>query len=205
MPERILIFQYLFNIGYQFFLLLMVWGGLRLKKVKIRDLIGGRWATPEDFLVDAAIAIGCCLGFFVMLAIAGSLMGMANPAQLKEAKKLAEMLGPQSGVSMVFFVLLSCTAGLVEEILFRGYLQRQIGALTGNVYAGLFGSAILFGQGHGYEGTRRMVLITMLGIMFGLLAVLRKSLRPGMMAHALFDSMQGVLLWLVRKGAVPLG
>jgi membrane protease YdiL (CAAX protease family) len=49
-----------------------------------------------------------------------------------------------------------------------------------------------------------MVLIAVLGAMFGVLALLRKSLRPGMIAHGLFDSLQGVLLWLVRKGAIPL-
>jgi membrane protease YdiL (CAAX protease family) len=49
-----------------------------------------------------------------------------------------------------------------------------------------------------------MVLIAMLGILFGVLALVRKSLRPGMMAHALFDSLQGIVLWLVRKGAIPL-
>ena len=140
----------------------------------------------------------------IMLAAVGQLLGMRNPSQINEAKRLANMLGPQSGRSMAIFVLLSCTAGLVEEILFRGYLQRQIGALSGNIYVGLIGSAVFFGLGHGYEGTRRMVLIAVLGVMFGLLALLRKSLRPGMMAHALFDSLQGVVLWLVRKGAIPL-
>jgi hypothetical protein len=102
------------------------------------------------------------------------------------------------------FVLLSCTAGFVEEILFRGYLQRQITALSGNAYVGVVGSAIFFGAGHGYEGARRMVLIAVLGLMFGLLTLLRKSLRPGMMAHAFFDSLQGALLWSVRKGAFPM-
>lgn len=203
-PEKVLILQYGITIGFELFLLLLVWIGLRLKKVKLRELIGGRWDTPEDFLLDIAIAVGFCVGSLVVLAVIGRLVGLGNPNQVKEVKRLADMLGPQSAVSMTLFVLLSCTAGFVEEIVFRGYLQRQIGALTGNVYAGLIGSAIFFGLGHGYEGTRRMVLIAMLGILFGLLALVRKSLRPGMMAHALFDSLQGVVLWLVRKGAIPL-
>ena len=86
----------------------------------------------------------------------------------------------------------------------RELLVVAYSALSGNAYVGLIGSAILFGLGHGYEGARRMVLIAVLGAMFGLLALLRKSLRPGMMAHAFFDSLQGVLLWLVRKGAFPM-
>ena len=204
-PERILILQYGVTIGFEFFLLLLVWVGLRLKGVKLRELIGGRWQAVEDFLLDFVIALGFVVAALVMLAGVSSLLGMRNASQVSEVKRLANMLGPQSGVSMAMFVLVSCTAGLVEEILFRGYLQRQISALSGNIYVGLIGSAILFGLGHGYEGARRMVLIAVLGAMFGLLTLLRKSLRPGMMAHALFDSLQGVLLWLVRKGAIPLG
>jgi hypothetical protein len=202
--ERDLILQYSLTIAFEFFLLLVVWVGLRLKGTKLRDVIGGRWQSFEDFLLDFAMAIGFVIAALVVLAIVGQLLGMRNPSQINEAKKLANMLGPQSGRSMMIFVLLSCTAGLVEEILFRGYLQRQISALSGNAYVGLIGSAILFGAGHGYEGARRMVLIAVLGAMFGLLALLRKSLRPGMMAHAFFDSLQGALLWLVRKGAFPM-
>lgn len=196
--------QYGVTIGFELFLLLLVWVGLALKGTKMRELIGGRWATVEDFLLDLALAVGFVVVAVVVLAILSGVLGMRNPSQVGEVKRLANMLGPQSKASMGIFVLVSCTAGLVEEILFRGYLQRQIGAITGNIYAGLIASAILFGLGHGYEGARRMVLIALLGAMFGVLTLLRKSLRPGMMAHAFFDSLQGVLLWMVRKGAIPI-
>ena len=196
--------QYGITIGFEFFLLFLVWFGIAQKGVKLRDLIGGRWATVEDFLLDFAMAVGFVMATLLMLFGVSSLLGMRNPSQIGEVKRLANMLGPQSGASMAMFIAVSCVAGLVEEILFRGYLQRQISALSGNVYVGLVASAILFGLGHGYEGARRMVLIAVLGLMFGVLALLRKSLRPGMMAHALFDSLQGVVLWLLRKGVIPL-
>ncbi len=202
--ERTLMLQYGVTIGFELFLLLLVWVGLALKGTKMRELIGGRWATIEDFLLDLALAVGFVVVAIVGLALLSAALGMRNPSQVSEVKRLANMLGPQSRASMGVFILVSCTAGLVEEILFRGYLQRQLGAITGNINIGLIASAILFGLGHGYEGARRMVLIALLGAMFGGLALLRKSLRPGMMAHAFFDSLQGVLLWMVRKGAIPI-
>ena len=55
--ERVLILQYAITIGFELFLLALVWVGLKLKNVKMRDLIGGRWKSPEDFLLDVAIAI----------------------------------------------------------------------------------------------------------------------------------------------------
>jgi uncharacterized protein len=46
-----------------------------------------------------------------------------------------------------------------------------------------------------------MVLIFVFGTMFGFLALWRKSLRPGMMAHALYDSVAGIgLFYVARKG-----
>ena len=57
-------------------------------------------------------------------------------------------------------------------------------------------SALIFGLSHAYEGQQRMILITVYGAMFGTLAILRKSLRPGMIAHAWHDTFQGALLML---------
>lgn len=198
------IFEYAFTIGFEFVLLLIVWLGIRSRGVTIRELIGGRWASVEDVLIDIGFAIGFWVVALVVLGGLGYLLGLAKGAQAGEAKKLAEALAPDSPAALVMFILLSIVAGFVEEIIFRGYLQKQFAALTGNIYAGLIIQAILFGAGHGYEGARRMLLIAVFGTMFGLLALWRKSLRPGMMAHTLHDSMAGVGLYLVKRGIVPM-
>jgi hypothetical protein len=201
--QRVLIIQYAATIGFEVFLFLLVWWGLRLRKTSMRELIGGRWNTPEHFLLDVALAAGFWLVSLLVLAGVGYALGLADPSQTKEIKKLAEVVAPQGGASVVIWILLSTVAGLVEEILFRGYLQRQIGALTGNIYVGLIVSAIIFGSGHGYEGTRRMVLIAVYGALFGILALGRKSLRPGMMAHAWHDAFAGIMLRVLsQKGAL---
>src|ERR1700731_4012840 len=41
----------------QFVLILLIWFGIRLRGVRMRDLIGGRWKTVEAFLLDVALAI----------------------------------------------------------------------------------------------------------------------------------------------------
>jgi membrane protease YdiL (CAAX protease family) len=63
---------------------------------------------------------------------------------------------------------------------------------------GVLISAIIFGASHGYEGVPRMILIGIYGLMFGLLAWWRKSLRAGMMAHAWHDAISGVFLRLLK-------
>jgi len=50
-----------------------------------------------------------------------------------------------------------------------------------------------------------MFLIFIYGAMFGLLAMWRKSLRPGMMAHAWHDAFQGIVLFIAaRSGVIPM-
>jgi membrane protease YdiL (CAAX protease family) len=201
--ERMRITQYAFTIVLEFFLLFLVWIGLRLKKTTIRELIGGRWDTPEAFLLDVAIAAGFWIVAFVVLGGLGYALGMTRASQTEETKKLAEILGPHSVGGLAVFVSLSFVAGFVEEIIFRGYLQRQIAQWTGNIYWGLLCSALLFGASHGYEGTRRMIVIFVFGAMFGFLALWRKSLRPGMMAHGWHDAFSGALLFFFARHGFP--
>ena len=59
--------------------------------------------------------------------------------------------------------------------------------MTGSAGWAVLIQAIVFGIGHLYEGVGPVVRITMFGVLFGLLAVWRKSLRPGMIAHAWSD------------------
>ena len=203
-PKNLRLLQYAATIAFEFFLLLLVWIGLRLKRTKIRELIGGRWNTSEDFLIDVGIASGFWLASGLVLAGVGYLLGLTDPSQVSDIKQRLQGIVPQTGLEIAAWVCLSSIAGFVEEIVFRGYLQRQIAAISGNFFLGLIASATVFGAGHGYEGERRMLLIAVYGIMFGLLAHWRKSLRPGMMAHALQDSLAGVALrFLSKSGSLP--
>lgn len=194
--------QYAATVALEFFLLFLVWIGLRLNGTKIRDLIGGRWDSFEDFLLDVAIAFGFLVVAYGTVLGLSFALGLAKPSQMDQAKKLASMLAPHTWYALLVFILLSMVAGFVEEIIFRGYLQRQLATLSGKTYVGLVLSALVFGGGHGYEGAPRMFLIFILGLLFGCLALWRKSLRPGMIGHALFDSAQGFLLYLATKMGV---
>ena len=203
--ENARIVQYAATIFLELFLLLVVWIGLRLKQTKLRELIGGRWDNVEAFLLDVAIAIAFWVVAYGTIVGLSYAFGLAKASQIGEAKKLAGMLAPHTWLGLLIFIALSNVAGFVEEVLFRGYLQRQITAISGNIYVGLIVSAVIFGAGHGYEGSRRMVLIVILGLMFGLLARWCKSLRPGMIGHAFFDSFQGVLLFVATRLGILSG
>jgi membrane protease YdiL (CAAX protease family) len=197
--SRARLLQYGLTIAFEFFLLFLVWIGLRLRRVRIREIIGGRWNTPEDFLLDIGIAAGFWVAAAAVLLGLGLLLRLNDPSQVNDIKQRLGSIIPHTALDTALWIGLSATAGFVEEILFRGYLQRQIAAIAGNLWIGLAVSAVIFGAGHGYEGVRRMLLIVVYGAMFGILAHFRKSLRPGMMAHAWHDALAGIILRFFPK------
>ncbi len=95
---------------------------------------------------------------------------------------------------MALWVALSVSAGICEEALYRGYLQRQFMALTKNAPAGILLSGAAFGCAHSYQGLRWAVVIGLEGALLGAMAHWRKSVRPGMIAHAFKDSVAPVLM-----------
>lgn len=156
--------------------------------VSMRDLVGGSWARPIDVLRDLAIAIGFLIlcGFGVVNGVGYLLKAAPNEA--------FRNLIPQSGTEVVLYLMLSLTAGFCEEVIFRGYLQRQFAALTNVAVGGIVLQGIAFGAGHGYQGWKFMLVISVYGTLFGLLAHWRRSLRPGMITHFVQDGVGGLVM-----------
>jgi membrane protease YdiL (CAAX protease family) len=186
---------YLRNIGWEWLAVLYVWLGIR-RRITLRSLVGGRWSSAEDVAADLSLGIALWLIILMSIAILAVALGMfqGNPAQsLHEARERFGFLIPNTAVEVAVFVCLSATAGICEEIIFRGYLQRQFSALIGSVAPAIVLQAALFGAAHGYEGGKRMALIAFEGVLLGVVAVWRRSLRPGMVAHATQDAISGIV------------
>ena len=195
--------QYVLQMVWEWLVFAYVVFGLRLSGLSLRELIGGRWNSVEDVLLDVAVAFGFWIAALISLSAIGYAMHLTGTtdvgSKIEDIRKQIGFLAPRTRLDLAVFIVLSVTAGFVEEIVFRGYFQRQFSALTRNVWIGAIVSALLFGSAHGYEGAKRMLLIAIFGMMFSTLTILRKSLRPGMMAHAIHDSFTGVLLRFVLR------
>jgi membrane protease YdiL (CAAX protease family) len=99
---------------------------------------------------------------------------------------------PQRAVEILLWIGVSMSAGVCEELVFRGYFQKQFEALAHSRWAAFFLQAMLFGIAHGYQGIEACVKIACFGGVYGLFALWRKSLRPGMIAHAWSDVLSGI-------------
>jgi membrane protease YdiL (CAAX protease family) len=176
--------------------------GTRLKKTPLRELLGERRHGARELLID----VGAAAVFWVLsLTVLGALALLLRMLHFGSAQKQISQLAPTTLAEGVLWIALSITAGICEEFLFRGFLQQQFARASGRVWVGVVVSAVLFGCAHGYEGIAGMLMITVYGALFSMLALRRGSLRAGMIAHAWHDSITGVALWMLNRAHVPLG
>lgn len=179
---------YFTQIAFELILFSYVWLlGLKLKGTSMREIIGGRWATLKDFVRDVGAALGFWLIVAFVLLILNKILGQNTTL------RTIQPLLPQNATEIGVWILLCATAGFCEEFIFRGYLQRQFFAVTGSEAWAIALQGIVFGSAHGYQGWKGVVTIMIYGAMFGILANMRKSLRPGMMQHAGQDIFSGIV------------
>jgi len=168
-------------IASEWVLWLYIWiGSCQKGAVPMRELIGGRWRTVKSVLLDIGFAAGFWLVWCVVAWAIGSVFGPGD-------SKPSSFLSPTGPVEVALWVIMSMTAGFCEELVYRGYLQKQLLALTGSATLAITVQASLFGVGHWYQGAKKVIIIAVLGALFGVLAHWRKSLRPGILSHAWED------------------
>lgn len=184
--------RYAAGILVEGLLFLIAWWGLRMRRVRIADLIGLRRGELARDVGAAAIFWTIAI---IVLACIGIVLRLLH---FGEPQKAIAQLAPQSPLEMLIWIALSVTAGFVEEFVFRGYFLRQFSSPLHQLWLGTIASSLLFGCSHAYEGAAGMIAITVYGAMFCGLAILRRSLRPGMIAHGWHDIFTGAMLALAH-------
>lgn len=104
-----------------------------------------------------------------------------------------------SGLNQVLLSLMIVTiVAVVEETVFRGYLILRFTAVSGNRVAAVILPSMVFALGHGYEGLAGTVTVFLLGILFALIYLWRKSLVAPIVIHFLTDFTSIVLPALLQ-------
>lgn len=114
-----------------------------------------------------------------------------------------ERLGPHlSGASAGGIVLLAASAGLGEELLFRGVIQEWLAERYGFALA-LAGASLLFGAGH-WLSASYAALAAVIGAWLGAVFALTGNLLVPIVAHAVYDVVAlAVLARRARADAAP--
>ena len=183
-----------FLLVSEWVLFFIAWIGVRrYGKMSVSELIGGKWKGTAEILRDVGLGL---LTFAGLLVIAVVLQRALAPYQ-HDAGAMRAMM-PKNRVEALCLLALTVSAGFVEEFVFRGYLQKEFTAITGNAVVATILQILLFMQGHVYQGLVRLIPVGVLGLLLTGVALWRKSLKPGMIGHALGDSLGGILFFVNR-------
>ena len=146
------------------------------------------------------LSLTCCL-----LALAPFLMGLIKPKiRIRYTKTVAKtnfsFMFPSTKIERIYFAVLSVSAGVCEEIIFRSFLIAYSYAFGMNVFWALAASSLLFGINHGYQGFSGIIKTAIGGCVFGLLFFTTGSIWIAMLLHAAIDAS---VLYNYRPDLVP--
>ncbi len=100
----------------------------------------------------------------------------------------------KNALEMLVALVLVIVVALTEETIFRGYLMLRFKMVFGSSFWSVLLSAFIFSLGHGYEGTAGIITIGVLGVVFCLVYMWRKSLTAPIIMHLLQDTVSIVLV-----------
>ncbi len=188
---------YIFTIAFEWILLAFVWWGLHMRRVPMKSLLGEHHKGWSGFGRNLAYAaVFWVIAYFVLagssLLLKALHVGKPGPPQ----KVIA--LAPTTPLDFLMWFLVCLSAGICEELVFRGYLLRQFSSIGGKIWIGVVLSSLVFGASHGYEGMAVMIVIFVYGVLFCLLVLKSKSLVPGMIAHGWQDFFTGIAIAVLQ-------
>ncbi|HEY0703239.1 MAG TPA: type II CAAX endopeptidase family protein [Candidatus Acidoferrales bacterium] len=182
--HSLMIRSYLISIALEWVIAYWAWIGVHWRGGTLRDLTGGRWTSWLGVATDVAIALPFWVVWeftaWLVHRIVDRMQTPTTPYQL-----------PIGVLEVSLWILLSISAGVCEELVFRGYLQNQFRAATRSMAAAVILQGLIFGLAHTYQGWKQVIVIAALGILYGVLAAWRRNLRANMIAHAWSDIYEG--------------
>lgn len=124
-----------------------------------------------------------------------SLVGLVAVRALGVRERaLLRYLLPRTRAEKLEFAGVSATAGVTEELVFRGFLIPALVLAGASVAVATTVSCVLFGFLHGYQGVAGTLRAGLLGLLLAVPLLLTGSILPSMLAHAAIDLVSG--LWL---------
>lgn len=148
----------------------VVWAG--------QTRVGGWGAVPAYFGLTRPginLALGGLAGIVMAFVIGGLLLGAEHLGWVEENPQVEQLLRV---LTWPLIIGLSLQAGITEELLFRGVVQKYIGP---------YWQALVFGLAHFQQGWIGFVITGLIGLAFGILRHRKVSLYALIAAHTTYD------------------
>ena len=181
------ILLYFFIMLGEWALLYYMWIGIKkASKIKLINLISGNDKLEfkaNDFISGLIFWIGANIILYLVKYL----------LNLPLVSNSNENLLPHHFLEYTSFFILALSAGFCEEAIYRGYFQKQFSAIFKNKWIAIVLQGILFGISHGYQGIKYIIVISVYGVLFGLLVSYVKNLKPAIVAHSWQDIFSGII------------
>ena len=170
-------------LGFSELLLLVpLVGYMLICKVPVRALMGNRTTAAQN-------ALAAALGAALAVAVAGPTVAWSSIFTELLGAKLPDtsFIEPKSwGALAAAALAVGVSAGVAEEPLFRGVVQRSLGGVTGK-WPAILWSSLIFSLVHmDIVGAPTRFAV---GVVMGLLAWRSGAILPGIFAHAAYNTM----------------
>jgi membrane protease YdiL (CAAX protease family) len=118
-------------------------------------------------------------------------MARSDHPHLKRLRALGARLFPRSRPEFALFVVLSLTAGICEEFLFRGFVMAALIRAGLAAWLVVILSSAMFGLAHLYQGKGGSLGTGILGTLFAMGRLTFGSLLPAVVWHSVLDIVAG--------------
>ncbi len=130
----------------------------------------------------------------ILMTVLLLILAMGAGAVVQAVGGLTQNGGSQTGLVLGLPIwlqlLVALSAGITEEVLFRGYAIERVTELTGSRWLGAILPIIVFGALHApFWGTGHAIVAGMSGLWLTLIYLWRRNLWTNITAHALLDAL----------------
>lgn len=169
---------------------LIAFGAIGYEIFKSSDMFGIRFGEMANFLIK-----GTAFVFILSLIILPLLAKFGKNVVVGDI----EALLPRTKNEKVWFILVALSAGVCEELIFRGYSLRLFESIgfTGNLL--LIVTALVFGLVHIYQGFLGVITTAAMGVLFTLIYIQTDSLWWAIAAHIFIDLRVLLLAAITKK------
>ncbi len=119
--------------------------------------------------------------------------------KIVQAFERLDFILPVTSEERAWFVAVSVTAGICEEILYRGFFTRYLANVPwhANLWTAILISSLVFGIAHTYQGVSGVFGTAVIGAMMAVIFMIAGNLWLPMALHVAFDLR---ILFLLRPG-----
>jgi len=154
--------------------------------------------SVESWWMTGALGVaGAIAAFVIMVTVAGIMMVAYRPG-FELLQKNPELIAKEIPRLHPFFLIgIAMFVGIYEEIIFRGFMLTRLRRAMGSAVAAVIVCSLLFGLPHGMtQAPVAIIPIFLLGALWSILTLWRRSVVPAIVAHVIFDAGQLLSLYV---------